>query len=198
MGTRNLTMVIKDAQTKVAQYGQWDGYPDGQGITALSFLQSVDMDVFRKKLDSVQWVDESKQEEIDAFYKSIGVEGEWVNMEQSDKIKHRYPLFSRDNGAKILEMIMNCEDEKIFLYNNEDFANDSLANEWTYVIDLDKNTLEVYSGYNKSPLSESDRFFNNGEKDGEYYPVRLVKMWELNTLPTEEDFLKTFESVESE
>lgn len=31
MGTRNLTAVYLDGQYKVAQYGQWDGYPEGQG-----------------------------------------------------------------------------------------------------------------------------------------------------------------------
>lgn len=30
MGTRNLTMLISDGETKVAQYGQWDGYPGEQ------------------------------------------------------------------------------------------------------------------------------------------------------------------------
>ena len=39
MGTRNLTAVYLDGQYKVAQYGQWDGYPEGQGITALTFLR---------------------------------------------------------------------------------------------------------------------------------------------------------------
>ena len=41
MGTRNLTMVISNGKTKVAQYGQWDGYPDGQGMTALSTLKRI-------------------------------------------------------------------------------------------------------------------------------------------------------------
>lgn len=31
MGTRNLTAVYLDGQYKVAQYGQWDGYPEGRG-----------------------------------------------------------------------------------------------------------------------------------------------------------------------
>jgi len=38
MGTRNLTMVISDGKTKIAQYGQWDGYPSGQGADILAFL----------------------------------------------------------------------------------------------------------------------------------------------------------------
>lgn len=31
MGTRNLTAVYIDGEYKVAQYGQWDGYPEGPG-----------------------------------------------------------------------------------------------------------------------------------------------------------------------
>ena len=40
MGTRNLTLVKdKEGKTKVAQYGQWDGYPEGQGSTILNFIK---------------------------------------------------------------------------------------------------------------------------------------------------------------
>ena len=49
MGTRNLTTVIKNSETKVAQYGQWDGYPGGQGLTALKFLLKTDLSEFSKK-----------------------------------------------------------------------------------------------------------------------------------------------------
>ena len=38
MGTRNLTVVYVDGEYRVAQYGQWDGYPSGQGMTCLKFL----------------------------------------------------------------------------------------------------------------------------------------------------------------
>lgn len=40
MGTRNLTMVMVDGVYKVAQYGQWDGYPSGQGITVFIFSRN--------------------------------------------------------------------------------------------------------------------------------------------------------------
>jgi hypothetical protein len=46
MGTRNATIVIKDNKTKVAQYGQWDGYPSGQGVTALNFLRQANLSQF--------------------------------------------------------------------------------------------------------------------------------------------------------
>ena len=37
MGTRNLTCVVLDGKYVVSSYGQWDGYPSGQGKTILNF-----------------------------------------------------------------------------------------------------------------------------------------------------------------
>ncbi len=45
-GTRNLTCVVVGGEYKVAQYGQWDGYPSGQGLTALNFLRGMDREAF--------------------------------------------------------------------------------------------------------------------------------------------------------
>lgn len=39
MGTRNLVAVQIDGQYKIAQYGQWGGYPEGKGVDALTFLR---------------------------------------------------------------------------------------------------------------------------------------------------------------
>ena len=41
MGTRHLTIVAAAGGYPVAQYGQWDGYPSGQGVTALNFLKTL-------------------------------------------------------------------------------------------------------------------------------------------------------------
>lgn len=44
MGTRNLTMVIsQEGEKKVAQYGQWDGYPSGVGASVLAFLKNEEL-----------------------------------------------------------------------------------------------------------------------------------------------------------
>lgn len=195
MGRRNLTMVISNGQTKVAQYGQWDGYPTGQGSTALSFLHKVVSDgelaKFKDCVDSIKWLTEEQVEQIDK-------DNNWVR---------NYPYLSRDAGADILNAIYYGKLEVnegfntkkvttvdvLGLQNGEDFAADSLFCEWAYVIDLDKGTFEAYKGFNKSPLTEDDRFypmqvenkhFEERRKDDQYYPVKLVRSYQLTDLPT--------------
>lgn len=198
MGTRNLTMVISNGETKVAQYGQWDGYPKGQGTTALNFLINTDMEKFRQKLNSVKFINGTKQKEIDKWLKSIGCENGWMNMDQSKLYQEKYPLLTRNNGADILNMIMESEEEINWITDNTEFAADSLFCEWAYVIDLDKNTFEVYEGFNQEPLTINDRFYHltpESEKeyrDKEFYPIRLSKSYDLNNLPFENKFINDF------
>lgn len=185
MGTRNLTMVISNGETKIAQYGQWDGYPEGQGATALEFLLASDMKVFKANLERCRFIENSKrkQKEMENFLAKIGSANGWMNGEQAEKYHKKYPFLTRDNGAKILDMVYDDKTDKlIWLNNSEDFAADSLFCEWAYVIDLDKNTFEVYEGFNKTPLTKEDRFFNlKGEND--YEPIKMIKSYDLNNLP---------------
>ena len=38
MGTRSLVIAIKNKEVKLAQYGQLDGYPEGQGVGLIEAL----------------------------------------------------------------------------------------------------------------------------------------------------------------
>jgi len=176
MGTRNLTLVKSKGKTKIAQYGQWDGYPSGQGATALNFLLNADLVKFTEKVDKLQFY-------TDAEINAMSV-AEW-------SIKK---WLSRDRGAEILELVYNDKAGK--LMNKEAFAADSLFCEWAYVIDLDKNTFEVYEGFNQTPLEPSERFYGDGGAKNGYYPIRHVKTFSLSELPTEEQFLKELEPSE--
>ena len=40
MGTRNLTVVVHNQEVKVAQYGQYDGFPDSLGVKLLKFFSN--------------------------------------------------------------------------------------------------------------------------------------------------------------
>ena len=196
MGTRNLTTVIKNNQTKVAQYGQWDGYPSGQGLTALNFLLKTDLKNFSEKIDKCKFIDDEKNKEIQDFLKSIGSDDGWLTSSQSEMYNERYKYLSRNHGAGILELIDSSKDDIIWLSDNSSFAQDSLSCEYGYVIDFDKSTFEVYVGFNKIPLNDSERYKGNNIPDFDifngYYPIRLIKTYDLNNLPTTDDFLNDF------
>jgi len=205
MGTRNLTMVISNGETKVAQYGQWDGYPSGNGVIVLEFLQSTNLEEFKNKLNKVFFTNGNKEKEIKSFCESIGAKDGWMTGDQSKLYQEKYPYLTRDNGAKILDMIRDGEEDEIWITDSTDFAGDSLFCEWAYLVDLDKNRLEVYEGFNQKPITIEDRFFylmqnsleDNKERkdngsDSEYYPIRMVKSYDLNNLPLEDEFLNDF------
>lgn len=180
MGTRNLTVVKLDNEYKVAQYGQWDGYPEGQGKTILAFLGTCNLSMFKKKLRESRFL---LSEEIKTINKRI-------DEEKGYSLKEHYPLLSRDHGAEILPMILATEGVAI-LQNSLNLAGDSLFCEWVYVVDLDSSNLEVFDGFNKEPLSEVDRFHDIPRDEGSsYYPVKLVKSYSLDDLPTVEQMVK--------
>lgn len=186
MGTRHLIAVVHKGEYKVAQYGQWDGNPAGQGDTVLDFLHSVSLDKFRKKLDTlVSWITPEEEKTVEATK-------DWAKV---------YPHLSRDAGAGVLEMIMDS-DEPLTLQSTIGFVGDSLFCEYAYLLDLDNNILEFYNGFNKMPVTEG-RFLSNDKtldqpNNKEYHPVVLVKKYDFDSLPDvagmEED-LEEFEKM---
>ena len=242
MGTRNLTMVIHDGETKIAQYGQWDGYPSGQGCTVLAFLHRLQYPTVNKrfmaKLKRLRFIDDEKQKEIDTWLKTIGVTNGWMNMDQSDLYHKQYPLLTRDNGAQILKLVYDQKGRgPIWIHDSSDFVTDGLFNEWTYVIDFDRQVLEVYHGFGKTMPPEDSRFYKQiVEAEAEFkemveswdkkaklmsdagvkmetiekkigrrpyvpdtsYYLQLMHTFDLNNIPTEEEFLAILEPEEEE
>ena len=184
MGTRNLTIVHKNGEYKVAQYGQWDGYPEGLGVTLLNFLKNVNMDSFRNAIDNVSFYTKEELEDIDKYIDDMRKDipnYEW---------QRYFPHLSRDCGGDILNRIVFKGVDKV--KNSINFAADSLFCEWAYVIDLDTNKLEVYKGFNNEELSSDERFyFLEDKRDKEnivgkdYHPIKFVKSYDLNNLPDE-------------
>lgn len=145
MGTRNLTIVKSKGKTKVAQYGQWDGYPTGQGQTIATFISRYNMETFKNKVDALgEWTPEQRE----AAVKALGITSSWITMEEADRMKAKYPEFDRDQGAGILELIMQGVVQRVQL--NEEFKNDTLFCEYYYIIDLDNKTVSMNGG---EPLS---------------------------------------------
>lgn len=195
MGTRNLTIVFIDGEYRVAQYGQWDGYPEGAGVNILRFLRDeMDEFLFRTMLSRFNFVNGNHDitNRIDkAFENGIG--------------SYCFPEFSRDTGCDILPMIQNGTATTRYLGNRIDFAADSMFCEWAYVIDFDRRTFEVYMGFNRTPLNESDRFFflrkyedPDEYSGGRYHGVKLAKEFSLDDLPDDNTFIEAFKEEEDE
>jgi len=190
MGTRNLTIVHHDGKYKVAQYGQWDGYPSGQGKTILDFLKKrFARDLFLTKLAKTY---EPTEDQIKAWYEEAGAkpDSEWIDTDTADRFKKAHPTLDRDLGGKILATIQSAK-KRLPLKSDLNFAGDSLFCEWAYVVDLDTNKLEVYKGFNKTPLEPSDRFYNipmNEKRNDKYYQVKLTASFDLDALPTADEF----------
>jgi len=191
MGTRHLTMVIHNHETKISQYGQWDGYPESQGVTVLSFLKEKEnIDKLKEILPKIRFENEQDIKEKEEFSKSTGAKEGWVNIPQADLYKQKYPLDSRDIGGAILKKLLEYQNEdEIVLVDAEGFAADSLFCEWAYVVDLDNNALEVYRGFNESRLTSKDRFYNLHKVHQRFYPIKILKIFSLDRLPDREKFV---------
>ncbi len=150
MGTRNLTMVIdQEGEVKVAQYGQWDGYPSGVGVGIVSFLKNETLfESFKKNLSKVRFVDDKGRDKdfIDSYNKNTP---QWSNEEdkRTHEQKRWFSLFcTRDIADEVLTNIANSNDEEILLMDRRETAiGDSAWVEWSYIINLKDETLSVHS-----------------------------------------------------
>ena len=132
MGTRNLTKVIdRNGEIKVAQYGQWDGYPSGQGLNAL--YHATAHRAIEAGLAKVRW---AEQEELDKIYASLP-EMNRFGTDDSKAFGLMYPNLTRDTCADILGVVAWSIGE-VILVDESEFENDGLFCEGVYTIDLQK------------------------------------------------------------
>lgn len=217
MGTRHLIGIIdKNGTLKVAQYGQWDGYPSGQGVDVLAFAKDkVLLKELEQRFDIIKfWNDTHELDEyMEAYNKRTP---DWSNEPDNRTANDKYwweNTQSRDLGADILSSLINLDttklplehNNKIYLYNDIEFLKDSLMCEWAYIIDLHTNKLLVLQGFNTNKGKEYqlcitkqedvDKEFENRTK---YYGCTLLKEYDLDNLPSKDEFLEDLEGNEDE
>jgi len=184
-------MVVMNGEFQVAQYGQWDGYPEGQGVTILEFLRSADLAAFANKIRTdVSFITEAQWKKIIDEHTDNG--SVTYGSEHDRYWKEHLSHLDRDIGGEILQRILET-DGPILLRDSLSFAGDSLFCEWAYLVDLDNMKLEVYEGFNKEPVTEG-RFKTGDENlessgNGESHPIRLIKTFDLDALPTRDEFV---------
>ena len=140
METRHLIICKVDKKVKVAQYGQWDGYLTGQGLTIAEFIQEnlnheFLLESYKKKLRNIKFFNKKELDGLDELTDNLLKAG----------IAYP-PQLSRDTGAEILNIIDNVRQNEFKLVNSIDFGDDDLFCEYSYVLDFDKEILEIYKG----------------------------------------------------
>lgn len=184
MGTRHLTIVKKNGEIKVAQYGQWDGYPEGAGRWILSFCRKYlstqeGREVFVAHLDKCRFLTENEIALINELIDKDETLHRYDPATYSANWTKRWPELSRDTGNKVLEMVLASENG-LGLADEFEFIHDHVFCEWAWMIDLDEcifgNVVGVES-HNREPY-----FFAHG--------------WDLNYLPTDEQFLSVYKEEE--
>jgi hypothetical protein len=164
MGTRNLTVVKNlEGTTKIAQYGQWDGYPQHSGIQALAFLRDkVNRDNLLVELQQVEFIDDQEAEAI----------WEGFDHDSNDPTKYlkAYPGLHRDTGVDILSVVANTM-SPIKTIDNSEFANDTLFCEGIYEVDFSTDKfISTYHGTTK------EFFLENLPTDEEYLAAMGVEV----------------------
>ena len=183
MGTRSVTVVTFGDKIQIARVGLFDGSPIEAGADILKVLKE------ENGLTLCDWLyrcTEIDNAEYDKFFNN--------GVLNKTALTEAYPDFFFGSAADLFRTLINSNHDPV-IHNDYNFVYDSLQCEWAYVIDFKEWTFEVYTGFNKIPLTPEDRFYNNGYcKDG-YYPVRLIRSYDLNYLPSVEDFQTNFMTV---
>lgn len=136
MGTRHFQKVInKEGEVKIAQYGQWDGYPSGQGVEILRYLKSGNLAKYQEELDKIPLINDEQRKMVDQ------AGGGWAE---------KYPYLSRDCGSDIHQMIEDGE-VKFVVHTEEDEAKQWC--EGFYTIDFKENVfISVFDKEVRYPL----------------------------------------------
>ena len=145
MGTRNLTKVIKDDKVVVAQYGQWDGYPSGQGLTG--FFAITKDDVVASLEANLSLLYYPSEDELTKMAEPFwdGREG-WMTFESGKAYGEKYPSLTRDTCTEILYVIANAT-EPVPISLEIEFEDDELFCEGVYEVNLDNKTYtSKYNG----------------------------------------------------
>ena len=145
MGTRHHQKVInKRGELKVSQYGQWDGYPNGQGFDILNYLRRGNLDKYQEELDKLHLITDEESKIVDA----------------DPKWQENYPYMGRDCGSKIHQMIEDGEVKFV------QFIDDEEAKRWCqgfYTIDFQQNKFiaefnNTIREYSLSDLPTDEQF----------------------------------------
>ncbi|KAH9203741.1 hypothetical protein DL95DRAFT_399070 [Leptodontidium sp. 2 PMI_412] len=124
MGTRNLICVFYKRRFVIAQYTQFDGYPEGQGRPNVERLKEGLQHIYIPSHEKLQHMEEEiKRLDIEAQKGDLMTGAHFI----SSAAYTLWPSLSRDTGPEILEIVAQATTENpVPIQLDLAFANDDL------------------------------------------------------------------------
>jgi hypothetical protein len=203
MGTRGFLGFVVDGDAKIT-YNHYDSYPSGLGINVLAWARQIDVSKVREQVRALRLVSESAAPSAE------------------EAIQYALHTDSRvsdgDDWYATLRHLQGDPQGYLdagVMPDASDFPTNSLFCEWGYLVDLDRQTLEVYRGLQtETPTTgrwagrptDEENTRRHGEHVGwcdkngrepwepevpRYKAVMLVRTWMLSAfVPTNMEFLR--------
>lgn len=202
MGTRGTIGFYKNGKGKIT-YNHFDSYPEGIGKDILEEIRGVPIEKLNEIFDGIKLIkNEDKKptkEEIKKYqkYSNASVGGQGTG---NKEVITYYQLLRNLQGT----LKPYIEGKVKLLIDNENFLKDSLFCEWSYIINLDENVLEVWQGFQTKNQNNRYKFTQEEIKKEKkiesghepYYNCALIKTYPLDNLPSERTFLEDLEEDE--
>lgn len=171
MGTRGCYGLYKNGVTK-ATYNHFDSYIGGLGKDILDFVGNTSIPIMNKIFDKIELV---REDDIPTIEQIENCQ-KYTDLDVSNKsIMDFYCLLRNAQGD-----LNAYKTDLKYMIDSKEFLGNSLFCEYAYIINLDKNVLEFYKGFNKVP--QNNRYSKYADEKEEYKECKLLAEYPLTEI----------------
>lgn len=192
MGTRGITIIIKDGKVKLSQYNQWDSYFSHAGVKFIDFCNRIlnnprKIDNFASKVNRLQHVTKKYLEQCNSILETLNQSRYRLGINQV------FPQFSRDTGVDILDLIYNLRDCEYRDNQKYPVFVDTCEGDWIeYANIINFDTQEIYLTTANFELLKSIDFKTVGNL---YQQYNCYLKYSFFHIPTVEQAIKDYNKM---
>lgn len=166
MGTRG-AYGFRINNTDKVTYNHYDSYPDELGRNVMNYISKTDLTAMKEvavDIQLVEWRSTPSPNLIRRYreYADLSVSRQKYQDWYCLLRKAQGDMFAFHNGLQHMS-------------DYREFLADSLFCEWAYILNLDTERLECYTGFNKNPSAEGRYASQSIESNNGYYGIALLK-----------------------
>ena len=188
MSTRGAYGFYKNGVDKIT-YNHYDSYFSGLGEEIVNFCRNTTIEDMSKIFDKIILVKEDDKPTIEDMENYVG----FSNLKVGEQTLQDWYCLLRDTQGNLEEY--KKENVK-HMIDSKEFLGNSLFCEYAYIINLDTNQLEIYTGFNKVPTQNRYAKYRDLEYNNGYCECNLVYSFDLTNIP--ENWIQVVNKKEEE